>query len=57
MTCPSQLLLNMHFIGGRVTYSGPTHGLLDYATEIYHKTNLGTPPVANAPEVIILSNI
>ena len=47
----------MHFIGGRVTYSGPTHGLLDYATEIYHKTNLGTPPVANAPEVIILSNI
>lgn len=46
----------MHLIGGRVTYSGPTRGLLNYATLIYQKTNIGTPPVANAPEVIQYSN-
>ena len=41
----------MHIIGGKVTYTGPSAGLQEYANQIYYRANLGTPPVANAPEV------
>ena len=34
-----------------MTYTGPSGGLQEYANQIYHRANLGAPPVANAPEV------
>lgn len=48
---------HIHLIGGKVTYTGPSSGLHDYATLIYQKANLGIPLAANAPEVIPHSSI
>ena len=43
----------MNDAGGKVTYSGPASGLQAYATRTYYEANLGTPPIANAPEVFL----
>lgn len=40
-------------LGGKVTYSGPTSGLAGYAADIYRTAKMGSPPVANAPEVFL----
>ena len=36
-----------------MTYSGPSAGLAEYAAGIYNIAKMGTPPVANAPELFL----
>ena len=38
---------------GKVTYSGPSYGLQDYAQAMYKTANMGPYPVSNAPEVFL----